>query len=159
MNNDLRSPENLEIATLLLLYEPLYTPRQVDATVLGNRRDWEHGEDLLQHDYGVVDVHELSGLNALYHGLERYISYNPKLCRSKEIDLDQLPMPLAHDQLEVCPCDQVLLGYNRFRCPAELQSRQEDCRSPALCPVFLKEQLFVLGPLRDVGEDAQQEAA
>lgn len=67
-------------------------------------------------------------------------------------------MPFAHNLLEVGPSDQILFRNHRLRREAKLESRQEHSGAADLRPVLLQEQLLVLEPLRDVGQDAQQEA-
>lgn len=69
IHDGLRPAENLEIAALFLLQEPLHGSLQHDAAVLGHGCNREYRQNLLQDHYGVVDVHELSGLDALDQGL------------------------------------------------------------------------------------------
>ncbi len=73
--------------------------------------------------------------------------------------LAKFAMPLANNLLEIAPFDQVLLGDDLPGRPTKLKTREEGDRSTALRTVLLHEQLLILVPLLEVGQDTKQETA
>ena len=71
--------------------------------------------------------------------------------------LAKFAMPLANRLLEVAPLDQVFRSNDLFGCPTKLKSGQEGNRSTTLRTILLHEQLLILVPLLDVGQNTEQE--
>lgn len=82
-----------------------------------------------------------------------------KVNRRADPYLAKLAVPLANRLLEVAPFDQVFRSNDLFRCPTKLKTGQGCDRSTTLRTILLHEQLLILVPLLNIGQDTEQEKA
>lgn len=100
--DNIRSTKDLQVPTLLLFQELLDGSAQHHSTDLMNGRYREQWQYLLEDDDGIVDVHELSRLDAVYQILTGVSTPNMQ-AGTKGTHLVELAVPLAYNLLEVAP--------------------------------------------------------
>lgn len=103
-------------------------------------------------------MHEFPGFGRLCQALQRCQDGVRVRRRAREY-LAELAMPLADYLSEIAPLYQVLLPDDLLGRPTKLKTREKGDRSTTLRPVLLHEQLLVLEPLLNVGQDTEQETA